>query len=569
MIKFRAIRYKNILSTGNVFTEIQLDRSPTTMILGENGAGKSTILDALTFVLFNKPFRSINKPNLVNSINKKDMLVEIEFTVGNKTYEVRRGHKPNVFEIYKDGKLIDQPGATRDYQLILEEQILKLNYKSFTQIVVLGNASFTPFMQLSVKDRREVIEDLLDIQIFSHMNLLLKDRVSENKQMLENTSAKLELEQERLALQKQFLAEFEQDLENQKKELIEEATKYAEQKGECKTRIEEINTEINNLLKDTDDKTAIENKYDQAHSILVKLEAKISSNEEMRDFLQDNDTCPTCKQVIDLEFKGESIGWAEQTIKETEEGAGALRSKLKSMKESIDAIIAVQKKVMVKQGEVRELEQKMFFLKQQIQSLKGKVQKLKAKKSESVDENKIGQIEDEISGIEGVKEELLKTKELYEHAARLLKDDGIKSKIIKQYVPIMNRLINKYLAALDFFVNFELDESFNEVLRSRYRDEFSYASFSEGEKLRIDLALLFTWRAVAKLKNSINTNLLILDEVFDASLDTAGCEEFLKLLSETSNETNVFVISHKGDLLSDKFRSQIKFEKHQNFSKIV
>lgn len=569
MIKFRAIRWKNFLSTGNAFTTIQLDRSPSTVVVGDNGSGKSTLIDALTFVLFNKPFRNINKSQLMNSINGKELLVEVDFAVGNDSYEVRRGNKPNLFEIYKNGTIIDQPGASRDYQNILESQILKLNYKSFTQIVVLGNASFTPFMQLSAKDRREVIEDLLDIQIFSQMNLLLKDRVSENKQRIEHTEMKHELADEKLKLKEEVLREFEKDVESQKNTILESAQAAASERKQIDSQIEECKNEIVELSSNITERGEIEPKYAKALSIMAKLKVKVEDAQEQLEFFNDNDTCPTCEQSIDEELKTSRKSNATSTIEDTQKAIDTLDEKLQEMKDVIADITKIERNISIKHNNISSLESKKDSITNNINFLKKQLLSLKNKKTETVDKADIDNLKKELASIETLIEELIVERELFEHATYLLKDGGIKSKIIKQYVPVINKLVNKYLASLDFFVNFELDENFNEVIRSRYRDEFSYSSFSEGEKMRIDLALLFTWRAIAKLKNSTNTNLLILDEVFDASLDTSGCEEFLKLLEETNTDTNVFVISHKGDILSDKFRSQIRFQKIQNFSTIA
>jgi DNA repair exonuclease SbcCD ATPase subunit len=573
MIRFKKLRWKNFLSTGNVFTEIQLDRSPSTIITGENGAGKSTILDALCFVLFNRPFRDIKKPQLMNSINEKGLLTEIEFSIGNVEYVVRRGIKPAVFEIIKNGNLIDQPGSIRDYQTQLEDTILKLNYKSFTQIVVLGNASFTPFMQLSTKDRREVIEDLLDIQIFSHMNTLLKDRVARNKTEKQEVEYQIELLGEKISVQKEYLEKLNADVEKQKAELQQELQEWALQSSTAQTQQTEALDKINELSATIADADKVNAKSAKVSELMMKLHDKIAKAEKRIRFYEKHDNCPTCAQVIEATAKAEQLENTQRVAEETQSAISELEKQQVSLNEEIQRITSVQLEITNCQQHWRDLESALSTYKSNADRVRNKISNLQGtKETEETEDSpvsKIRQLESELTEYESKSEYLSKDSEVLKIATEMLRDGGIKKKIIKQYVPIINKLVNKYLASLDFFVNFELDEEFNEVIKSRYRDEFSYASFSEGEKMRIDLALLFTWRAVAKLKNSTNTNLLILDEVFDASLDTSGCDEFLKLLQEVSSDTNVFVISHKGDVLTDKFRSQIRFEKVKNFSRMA
>jgi DNA repair exonuclease SbcCD ATPase subunit len=568
LIRFTKLRWKNFLSTGNVFTEIDLVRSPSTVIIGENGAGKSTILDALCFVLFGKPFRSINKPQLVNSINNKDCLCEIEFTIGNAEYLVRRGMKPNIFEILKNGTELPQPGNSKDFQDILEETILKLNYKSFTQIVVLGNASFTPFMQLSAKDRREIIEDLLDIQIFSSMNVLLKDRIAKNKQDSTDLSYNLNLIDEKITMQKEYLKKLKDDLDNQIQSIKSEIAEYEVLMENNLKSIDELDATINLKMNILDSKEKIETKHNKVLDLIQKLQDKHAKAHKRVSFFEKNDNCPTCEQIIDLQIKAEKISKTQELITKTKDAVASLQKEYEETQEQLSKFMTIQKEITTLQAQLQKLQTENTTYHKQIRVLDAKIQKMREGEDVVVDD-KLDTLTAEKKILQEKKEELSKEKEIYEYAALLLKDGGIKSKIIRQYIPIMNKLINKYLAALDFFVEFQLDEEFNEVIRSRFRDEFSYASFSEGEKMRIDLALLFTWRAIAKIKNSANTNLLILDEVFDASLDTAGCEEFLKLIHEIGAETNVFVISHKGDALIDKFRSLIRFEKIKNFSRIA
>ena len=570
MIKFRAVRWKNFLSTGNVFTEITLDRSPTTIITGDNGAGKSTILDALCWVLFNKPFRNIRMLQLINSINQRDTRAEIEFTIGRNHYKVVRGYKPSVFEIWKDDKLLPQPGNVKDYQKILEETILKLNYKSFTQIVVLGNASFTPFMQLHIRDRREVIEDLLDIQIFSQMNTLLRDRVSKNKQDKTEVAYQINLIEEKIGIQKDYLSKLESDVEKQREELRIEIADWKRLTEETVQKQSEYTDTIKELSESIANEDKVQRKSAKVSELMMKLYDKVNNTEKRIKFYENNDNCPTCEQVIEATKKAQVLETTQGIAETTKSAIEQLSVEQDSLNDEIHRINLVQ-------SEITSLQQLWRDLQISTETYKGNVERVETKLNGLTDTNEsssgakeqIKKLNADMKSYEKKDEELSGDSQVLQIAVEMLRDGGIKKRIIKQYIPIMNKLINKYLASMDFFVQFELDEEFNEVLKSRHRDEFSYASFSEGEKLRIDLALLFTWRAIAKLKNSTNTNLLILDEVFDASLDTSGCDEFLKLLQDIGGDTNVFIISHKGDVLTDKFRSQIKFEKVKNFSRIA
>ena len=570
MIKFKKLRWKNFLSTGNVFTEIQLDRTPTTIITGDNGAGKSTILDALCYVLFNRPFRNINKPQLMNTINGKDCLVEIEFSIGNVEFLVRRGLKPNVFDIIKNGKLIDQPGNARDYQSILEETILKLTYKSFTQIVVLGNASFTPFMQLSAKDRRDVIEDLLDIQIFSSMNMLLKDRTAKNKQETTEVDYNIDLDNEKIIVNQDYINRVRQDLQKQIADIDEDITALTELYNTTSAQSKSVEQHIEKIRDAISNSESVFARKERIEGIVQSISTKAKKLRKKKEFFEVNDHCPTCDQNIGDDIKTAKVDEASSQIQTIDNAMIEVQKKYDKLMEEVARIEGGTLKIKKKSEEYQKLVITANGYLDQVTKLKEK--KAKMAGEEVVDETveqTLKQLKSAIKSNKNRKEKLIKEKEVLSIASTLLKDGGIKSKIIRQYVPIMNKLVNKYLAALDFFVNFELDEEFNEILKSRHRDEFTYSSFSEGEKMRIDLALLFTWRAIAKLKNSTNTNLLILDEVFDASLDASGCDEFLKLLQEVGSDANVFVISHKGDILIDKFRSQIRFEKIKNFSRIA
>ena len=568
MIHFSNVRWKNFLSTGNVFTEIQLDRSPSTVIVGENGAGKSTILDAICFVLFNKPFRNIKKPQLMNSVNERDLLVEIDFRVGTNEYQVRRGIKPTVFEIYKNGEIIDQPGAAKDYQAILEDNILKLNYKSFTQVVILGSATFTPFMQLSAHDRREVIEDLLDIQIFSQMNVLLKDRLAKNKNEISEISYQVDLVENKIDVQKKYLQQVQEDIEKQIVEYIELIDNEQSNIKSLQEKVTTNTSEVDTLLEEIKDKNSVEKKSVKIDELMKKLGNKVKAANKRTAFYEENDHCPTCEQQIDIDTKKSKIQHANDILEKTEKGIQELQKEQEALVSRRAEIVERTNEISAKQTLIIGLQSDIQSHTKTIETYQNKVDSLKGKQVDDVDTTELDELNDNLTALGKEKEQLVVDREVLELGTQMLKDGGIKTKIIRQYVPVINKLVNKYLAAMDFFVNFELDEEFNEVIKSRHRDDFSYASFSEGEKARIDISLMLTWRAVAKLKNSVNTNLLILDEVFDSSMDANGVEILMGLFNEL-NDTNIFVISHKGDMMVDKFRSLIKFEKVKSFSRIA
>ena len=569
MLHFSKLRWKNFLSTGNVFTEIQLDRSPSTVVVGENGAGKSTMLDALCWVLFNKPFRNIRMLQLINSVNSKDTRAEVEFRIGTHEYRVVRGYKPSVFEVWKDDQLLPQPGNVKDYQAILEEQILKLNYKSFTQVVILGSATFTPFMQLSIKDRREVIEDLLDIQIFSQMNALLKDRLASNKNEQTEVSYQIDLLENKIEVQNKYLAQLKQDIDAQIIELVNERNGLQAYVAEESFEAGEIQKEIQGLLTLIEDAEGVQLKSSKASLLMQKLQDKDYKANKRLDFFIKNDHCPTCEQSIDEKMKTQKIAQTSQMIQSTQDGIAKLTEEQNKLTARLQEVNRIQIKIQNCQAEILTIQQDVATTNARIEDYNTKISGLKAKKDLPTDaSSEIDSLNTELKTRTEQKEQLVKDREVLEIAGHMLKDGGIKTKIIRQYVPIINKLVNKYLAAMDFFVDFTLDEEFNEVIRSRHRDDFSYASFSEGEKARIDLSLMLTWRAVAKLKNSVNTNLLILDEVFDGSLDANGSEILMNLFKEL-HDTNIFVISHKGDMMIDKFRSLIKFEKVKSFSRIA
>ena len=569
MIVFKKVRYKNFVSTGNYFTEIDFQKSSNTLIVGSNGAGKSTMLDALCFALFGKAFRSINKPQLINSINQKDCITECEFDIGNKKYKIVRGIKPNIFEIYQDGDLVNQDAASRDYQEYLEKFILKLNYKSFTQIVILGSASFVPFMQLSANDRRSIIEDLLDIQIFSTMNTVLKDKISGNKDQVTDNNSKLQIVEAKIEIQNTHIRSIQKTNEEKIEEYDNQIKLYNTDILELQEKIQQTSNAINELQSDVENKIEVETRLKKFTKIESQIENNLSKYKTDISFFEQNDNCPTCKQEIALGFKEQQIKDNKDRVSEIESGLKVLEEKLLAEQERLNVINVKQKEIQKLQisnatntTSITETNKYIAKLKSQIETLKSKQDNLE------VENTKLNELNIQLEVILQKKKELIDEKTYYEAASGLLKDTGIKTKIIKQYLPIINKVVNKHLATFDFFVNFNLDESFKETIKSRHRDAFSYESFSEGEKQRIDMALMLTWRTIAKLKNSANTNLLILDEIFDSSLDANGTEYLMNIL-HMLEDVNLFVISHKGDILQDKFRSVIKFEKVNNFSRIA
>ena len=569
MIIFEKLRWKNILSTGNSFTELNLTKSPNTLVIGNNGAGKSTMLDALCFGLFGKPFRKINKPNLLNSINQQQGVVEVEFSIGQKKYKIIRGIKPNTFEVYCNNQLVDQDAKAKDYQDHLEKFILKINYKSFTQVVILGSASFVPFMQLSPGDRRAIIEDLLDIGIFSSMNGIVKEKMSINKNESLKNKYDLDLSAEKIKMQKDAIEEHKKhnDAEIEKKK--NEVLQSIDQTFTLQKNIELIQKHIDVLNSKINDKLIIEKKSTQLVQLESKLESRLKKLDKEYKFYEENHDCPTCKQGIADTFRHNQLSGINQTKGEVGVGLKDIEAKIQKANERIEEIQKIVKHIQEHNNEIVKNNSTITAVNAFITKLQKEIEDLSARKDNLEDENaKLKELKVELGVLVKKQEVLSSEKQYLEYAGNLLKDTGIKTRIIKQYLPIMNKLINKYLTSMDFFVNFNINENFEESIKSRHRDDFSYANFSEGEKMRIDLALLFTWRQIAKMKNSTNTNLLILDEVFDSSLDTVGTDEFLKLLYEMDKDTNVFVISHKGDQLFDKFRSVIKFKKVNNFSQV-
>ena len=569
MILFRSIRWKNLLSTGNYFTEIKLDTNSNTLIVGENASGKSTMLDALCFALFGKAFRNINKPQLVNSINNKDCVVEVLFDANNKSYKVIRGMKPNIFQIYQDGELINQEAASKDYQELLEKIILKLNYKSFTQIVILGSASFVPFMQLSASDRRAIIEDLLDIQIFSAMNSIVKDRLIQNKDSMTTVKHEIDLAQQKYEFESKRINEIKENNDEKIKEYETEIQTHNDTISSLSANVTVLTGETELLQTEVAIKTKIESRVKEITKLELQIENNLQKFRKDIGFFQSHDDCPTCKQAIAASFKQDEIGRLEGKATSCEHGLSELESKFLEQQAKLNEINEKQKIITQKQVEIATINTTITGTNQMIVRLQKMINDLKSiKTSSESEETELNNIKDDLTKLKTQLKTLIDDKSYHEVAGNLLKDTGIKTKIIKQYLPIINKLINKYLATLNFFVNFTLDESFKETIKSRYRDEFSYANFSEGEKQRIDMALMLTWRAIAKLKNSTNTNLLILDEIFDSSLDTNGTEELMKIL-HMLEDVSLFVISHKGDVLLDKFANVIRFDKQKNFSRIV
>jgi DNA repair exonuclease SbcCD ATPase subunit len=570
MIIFKKVRYKNFLSTGQQFIEINLNEAPTTLVVGNNGAGKSTMLDALCFGLFNKPFRAVKKDQLVNTINEKECIVEVEFQIGKKEYKIIRGIKPNLFEIWCNGDMLNQDAAIRDYQKHLEQHILKLNFRSFTQVVILGNASFVPFMQLRARHRREVVEEILDIEIFSKLNLMFREKAKAQDETIKQADFNYQLLDGKIETQQKHIDDISntnKDTADSKKLDIKNADTDIENYREDIAR---VRREIAEMQVEIIDQTKLTTKHGKLTAMEAKLENTCIKHKKELKFFQSHDDCPTCQQSIDEAFKKATIVVKEAKVVELELGMSqidnAIRTSQKKLDKINDTVVAIREKdLLISRYEtsISEIEKYKTRIQTEIDDLSDE------KFSTGVATGELNQLQEQL--VDAEKDKLKQKEEkLYIDTARhLMQDTGIKTKIIKQYLPVMNQYINKNLADMDFFVNFTLDEEFNETIKSRHRDDFQYHSFSEGEKLRIDLAILFTWREIAKMKNSTNTNLLILDEIFDSSLDTSGTDEFMRILYHTMNKENVFVISHKGDTLIDKFPRVMKFEKYKNFTRMA
>lgn len=568
MIIFKAIRWKNLLSTGNIFTEVEFDKHNTTLIIGENGAGKSTILDALSFGLFSKPFRKVNKSQLLNTITKRELVVEIDFSINKNEYKIVRGIRPNVFEVYLNGSLMNQSAEMKDYQEILEKQILKISHKSFCQVVVLGSASFVPFMQLPTGQRREIIEDLLDLQIFTVMNNLLKVKTVENRDQLQEIASDKRVVGEKINLIRKHMLE----MQNNNDVIIAEKK---ERISEVEAQIKDLNFNVETYIRDV---TTLEEQVSDEESVnkkmkkLTQLSHQIKAKHEILTkevkFFSENDSCPTCKQNIDHDFKCTAIDEKTKNISDIDGGLTQLTEQYDALSERVKEIMDIRDKIQTNKLNRHKTITQIESLRDYKKELEKEINGIKKNMADR-DDGKLAELETELASIANAMVEMEEDRNILVAAGVLLKDGGIKSRIIKQYIPIINKLINKYLSAMEFLVQFELDEEFNETIKSRHRDDFSYASFSEGEKMRINLAILFTWRAVAKLRNSISTNILIMDEVFDSSLDATGTEEFMKILNQLTLDTNTFIISHKTDQIAEKFDNVIRFEKHKNFSRIA
>ena len=571
MILFKTIRWKNFLSTGNNFTEVDFQKSNTNLIMGSNGSGKSTILDALTFVLYNKPFRKINKPQLVNSVNEKDCLVEIEFSIGSREYKVIRGIKPNVFEIWIDGKVQDQDAAQSDQQKKLEEGILKLNYKSFTQTVILGSATFVPFMQLTSANRRDIVEDLLDIKIFSTMNGILKDRVRSCNEVIREASIRKDMIEDKIEMQESFI----RDIEKSGKERIDRKEK----------QVENLHKEVDVIMDENDGKTLkimdelqpkLENLNNtkktlkKLNTIKVKLEQKIQNIVEEHKFFEDNTVCPTCTQPLEEQFRLDKIVDIQEKSKELNEGYKELEAAINVEQEKDIEFTNCSSEINRLNNDISTNNVRISGINKQIKNLRKEIQDVADQVSNrNTERETLKNLKEDLDKTEKERSSQREEVSYLDFAHSLMKDGGVKSKIIKKYLPLMNQQINKYLQMMDFYINFSLDEEFKESIRSPIHEDFSYDSFSEGEKMRIDLSLLFTWRDIAKMRNSASTNLLILDEIFDSSLDGAGTDFFTTIIRFVIQDAHVFVISHKTDELMDKFDRVIKFDKVKGFSKVV
>jgi DNA repair exonuclease SbcCD ATPase subunit len=570
MITFHYVKWKNFLSAGNVWTEIELDTHKNTLIMGHNGSGKSTFLDALTFVLFGKPFRKVNKGNVVNSINNKNCEVEIEFSINNKRYKVVRGAKPNLFQIYCDGVMLNQDAAAKDYQEYLEKHILKMNFKSFTQVVILGSASFVPFMQLSANDRRAVIEDLLDIQIFTAMSTVVKNRLQANREGLEKNRVILTSKDENKSYIEKTLASLKANSEEKLRELEAKKQGLEEQVAIEKQGVANRQVLLEKALEKDLDLSPFKSKHSKLLSFRAKMEANRDKYVKDIDFFAATGTCPTCRQDIDPEFSKKMIEDNDVKINELSDGLNKVEKQIDSVLTEIDEIEKILTNINILKMDLasakssyNNIANNLRQVVEQIESFSG------SDKTTQESERQLETVQHDISTLQKEKETLLDERQYIDLATTLLKDGGIKTKIIKQYLPIINKHINKYLAKLGFFVNFNINESFEESIKSRYRDEFSYHNFSEGEKLRIDLAILLTWRQIAKLKNSVNVNILVFDEILDRAMDSSGIDEFIRIMWDIGHEgTNVFVISHK-DTMIDRFERTIKFEKVKNFSTLT
>ena len=569
MIYFKKLRWRNFLSTGNQFLEVDLAKSPSTLIIGTNGAGKSTMLDALCFALFNRAFRDIKKEQLVNTINLNDCEVECEFETANKKYRIVRGIKPNKFEIYCNDVMLNQDASNVDYQNTLEQNILKCNYRAFCQVVILGSTSYEPFMHLRARYRREVVEEILDIRVFSHMDLLLRQKQGELNKSVIDVKHRYDLMTEKYELQKKHFDEIKNrdttDIENRKQQLKENA----QSNYEYNQKLQLLNEKIISTKAEVWGAEKYTRKSNELNKLESKIETNLSSHKKTLSFFQNNDNCPTCTQPIDEQFKLNKINSEANKISELEQGLTQLITEMSKTNEKINEYKVVEKKLNELDISVAKINTSISEINRHSNRLDNEIAKLENDDTNTnVVQKELEKIQKDLKDVNVEKQKAVEEKKYIDIAREILNDTGVKANIIKKYLPIMNNLINKYLQSMDFFVNFHLDEEFNETIKSRFRDTFNYNSFSEGEKLRIDLALLFTWRTIAKMKNSTNTNLLILDEIFDSSLDGQGTDDFFKILKTLTKE-NTFIISHKGDILFDRFTNIIKFEKYKNFTRLA
>ena len=570
MIIFKEVRYKNLLSSGNKFTTIKLNDAQSTLILGENGAGKSTLLDALCYALYGRGFRNLKRDLLINSINTKELVVELDFSIGNKDYKLIRGAKPNKFEIWCNDILLNQDASVRDYQEHLENNILKMSYRSFTQVAILGSANFTPFMQLRAKDRRKLVEDLLDITIFTTMMQLLRKRKSNHALDVKENQHEIAILEERIS---GLNSQIDALRENRDEKILKFETTINQTQTNIDKLLGEVDEKTENVVEKTrliTDKNTTEDRLKQTTDLESQLERARKKAIADIKFYEDNDNCPTCKQDLTGEHKEKCIQEKNQKVAEIKEAVSTLDSQIGELHDRIQTINTVQSEIDEIQREIGLSQTEIVSNQKYISKLQKEIEALEEEQEGNSDAHEqVLKAEDDLHTLTKKKQHLADNGHYLEIATLLLRDQGVKEKIIKQYVPIMNKLINKFLAQLEFYVGFELDEAFEETIKSRFRDVFKYENFSQGEKMRIDLALLFTWRAVARMKNSVNTNLLILDEVFDSSLDASGTDEFMKMLNTLTEKTNAFIISHKGDILYDKFEHVIRFEKYKNFSRIA
>jgi len=569
MIYFKKLRWRNFLSTGNQFIEVNMNKSASTLIIGKNGSGKSTLLDALCFVLFNRPFRNIKKEQLVNSINNNDCEIQCEFSIGNKEYKIIRGIKPNIFDIYCNGELLNQDASTIDYQKTLEQNIMKLNYRSFIQVVILGSSSYEPFMHLRARHRREVVEEILDIRVFTHMDILLRQKQAELNKAVTDVSHRYDLMKEKFELQNNHFIQLQNRDESDITERKDKIKQDEQDQERYKTKLNELNEQIihnKNQLTDED-------KAKEDVNMLSKLEAKIETNllnhKKNLEFFENNSKCPTCTQDIGVELRTKKLAEEKARIIKLETGLKELLSEVIKSETKVNEYAKLNEQIGELGIEVAKIDTSITELNRHSTRLQEEINKLTYDKTNTDSiQMELSVIKVQLAEIESEKDRVINDKKYIDIAREILNDTGVKANIIKKYLPIMNQLINENLQQMDFFVNFHLNEEFEETIKSRNRDTFNYNNFSEGEKMRIDLALLFTWRNIAKLKNSVNTNILILDEIFDSSLDGQGTDDFFKILKSLQKE-NVFIISHKGDIMFDKFTNIIKFEKHQNFTRLI